>query len=512
MPSEPDSTNPFVRFKHRVDDQISQTVRNIWSSPSSSSNKPQDEAGGSHAWRDTWPTTSNSDDNINGALTNAVDKSANNASPNSQEMATLESAISQSLRDETVKSWVQYSSYSPLHLQYTLPAPLPKDVLSSGGYHREGQFTFRDAFEDLLAVSSDQPLADPAELALRTETPKRLVPGTSEDLRTDGDMQLFAQSPFNVWADRMLPWDEWASGLDRRGRLWDAYFPPASFRPAARRIATVATSDLFRRELTATQAEGFIRKYIGDAAACEEERAWRRVRMLLGSPTLQGLFGQLRGLGGPSSLTSPFPFFGQLLDEDDSFPDLLAQSLVSGTREALDSAFGKNREWEVVKRPGRDADTDEDLYRNVESDYARNNNSRKPRSGLLGLPPPPPMDDTPAVGTRDVTTTQKGEAAGGDNNTKPNENAHWTEEFPEPDGGKTVRSVTRKVGPLMTHETVRTTRYNAQGVAVQTTTQSQHAASKAFNWSWGSGAEDHEGADNDEGGKKKSSSGWFWTK
>ncbi|KAK8061191.1 hypothetical protein PG997_015412 [Apiospora hydei] len=497
MPSEPDSTNPFVRFKHRVDDQISQTVRNIWSSPSSS-NKSQDEAGGSYALRDTWPTTSNSDDDNSNVLTNVVDKTTNNGSPNSEEMATLESAISQSLRDETVKSWVQYSSYSPLHLHYTLPAPLPKDVLSSGGYHREGQFTFRDAFEDLLAVSSGQPLTDRAELASRTEKPKQLIYSTSESLHSDGSIWFFAQPPFDAVADRMLPWDEWAAGLDRRGRLWDAYFPPASFRPAARRIATVATSDLFRRELTATQAEGFIRKYIGDAAACEEERTWMRVQMLLGSPTLQGLVGQLRSLGAPSSSsTSPFPFFGQLLDHDDSFLDLLAQSLVSGTREALDSAFGKNREWGVVKRPGRDADSDEDLYRNVESDHARNN-SRKSRNGLLGLPPP--IDDTPAV-------------AGGDNNTKSNENAHWTDEFPEPDGGKTVRSVTRKVGPLMTHETVRTTRYNAQGVAVQTTTQSQHAASREFNWSWGSGAEDNEGAENDEGGrKKKSSSGWFWTK
>ncbi|KAK8022000.1 hypothetical protein PG993_012767 [Apiospora rasikravindrae] len=511
MPSDPDSTNPFVRFKHRVDDQISQCVKSIWSSPSSSSNQAAQVGVGSHALHDAWPTTSNSSDgNTSNALTNA-DKSINTGDPNSQEMATLESAISHSLRDETVKSWVQYSAYSPLHLHHTLPAPLPKDVLSSGGYHRVGQFTFRDAFEDLLAVSSGQPLADRAELASRTEEPKQMLPATREDLRTGPNSEFFTQPPLDklLSSGRLLPWDDWAASLDRRGRLWDAYFPPESFRPAARRIATIATSDLFRHEHTAGQAEGYIRKYIGDAAACEEERAWKRVQMFLGSPTLQGLFSELHGLGGPLSSSSPFPSFGEFLDDDDSFSDLLARSLVSGAKEVLGSAFGRAREWEEdAKRRGRDADTDEDLYRNVESDYARN--SRRPRNGSLGLPPP--MDGAAAATTRDVTTTQTGVESGNNANTKSKpENAEWTEEFPEPDGGKTVKSVTRKVGPWMTHETVKTTRYNAEGVVVQSMTQSQHAASKEFKWSSGSGSEDDESADGDEG-KKKSSSGWFWTK
>ncbi|KAK8108412.1 hypothetical protein PG984_014213 [Apiospora sp. TS-2023a] len=504
MPNEPESTNPFVRFKHLVDDQISQTVRSIWSLPASSSSSSsnranQDNNGSRPLGPGGLPIFSTNDqrpfvvlgkareEDITPEMRQlAKDIEANpgmlDQTPFEQEVAALEGAVWRSLRDQTIQSWVKYSAYSPLRLQDTLPQPVPKDVPASsypsGNEPREQyRFTFRDAFEDLLAVSSGQPLKPLPELESRLTTPRR--PGS-----------LFLE------LSSAKSWRDWTANIERR-YLWDTYFPPESFNPAAERIATIATSDLFRRELTADQAERYIHKFVGDAAACPEERRWRRADVFgpggLGfGPATSPVLGALVGFyGGDRSG----------LDDDEMEHSFLKPVLAAAARDV----FMAGDRGEHARRLL--AETEEDLYRNIESDYAARSSGRlrimdtvqPPRSDELAAPPP--------------TAVGGGESAGerSDNNNK---NEEWTEVYPEPDGGKTEKSVTRKVGPWMTHETVTTTRYDADGNVVQRMSQRQHSASKEFRWSSSSGSEEEGDKNSQDEGENKSSSGkgWFWTK
>ncbi|KAK7917957.1 hypothetical protein PG985_009831 [Apiospora marii] len=490
MPSDPDSPNFFVRFKHRVDDQISQAARSLGSlpsSPSSSSNNQIQDGRADRALRDDIP----SPDSSNDALTKA-DSSINGNSGTGYPKWSLESSLSRRLRWEAVRSWVQYSAYSPSQLQDTLPQPVPKDVLASSPTSFESnpsdfpesgpRFTFRDAFEDLLAVSSGQPLKPRAELESRLNggTPSTLPPP-----------QL---GPIKPSSPRF--WHEWAVGLTAAGQ-WDAYFgPPEAWRPEARRIAAITTSDLFRRELTADEAAGHTRRLLHDAAACEEERRWKRLQMFwpgergAGSAapsTLGTLFGGYRGAG----FGEPASF------EQHPLARLLALSLPE---------MPGDREDARRRRP--DAETDEDLYDNVESDYAQG--SRRPRRLDMPQPPRETEETGSALARRSPPSPQGGET-GGDVVSKfdssNNKNEEWTQEFPEPDGGKTVKSVARKSGPWMSHEIVTTTRYDADGNVVQRMSQRQHSASKEFRWS--SSGEDDE---NEEKKKSSSGKGWFWTK
>lgn len=502
MPSGPESTNPFVRFKHRVDDQISQTVRSIWSLPSSSSSSSnkaiQDDQGHRSLPDGATPISTNSgrpfvvlgkvpDEDISSEMTKLakeIDENPGMADePFSRERDALESAVSRSLRDETIHSWVKYSAYSPWRLQDTLPQPVPKDVPAASfpSINEPGEqsrFTFRDAFEDLLAVSSGQPLKPRAELESRLTTPPRR-PGS-----------LFTE------LSSARSWRDWTANIERRW-LWDAYFPPEQFCPTARRIVTIATSDLFRRELTAGQAEGYIHQLVADAAACEEERRWQRAQLfwpgkLTPGAAVSSALGTLLGLHGAR---------GMLHDSDiEDHP--LMQSLAAGAREVFKPV---DRE-DARRRLQPDAETDEDLYRTIESDYAQ---SRRPRR--LDMPQPRESDEAgPALVGR---SPQEGETSGVSKSGSDNNNEEWIQEFPEPDGGKTVKSVARKTGPWMSHETVTTTRYDADGNVVQRMSQRQHSASKEFRWSSSGSGEDDENAE-DEANTKSSSSGkgWFWTK
>ncbi|KAK7991140.1 hypothetical protein PG990_015420 [Apiospora arundinis] len=587
MPGDSESNNPFVRFKHRVDDQISQTVRGIWS-PSSSSSPKNATTASAH------DESSASALSKTGHTNDLAPMMGSGGGPFSSpdEFSTLESAVARSLRDKTVESWVQHSAYSPLLLQYSLPQPLPKDVKSGP---REGRFTFRDAFEDLLAVSSGQPLAD-------LESRPKLIPEET-NYGSGGELDFHTpllQPPFGVFGS-MRDWYDWEASLERR-RLWDAYFPPASFAPAARRIATVATSDLFRRELTADQAERHIRQYIRDAAACDEERAWRRQQLLyMGGPS-SPILGLLGMPPNGSSSSGGIPFAGVFSNNtggsDDDFRFLmnaiqsaglemlrevntkddregrpvtdafvqrlirLGESIGRDIRKELGLGKEGEEDWhsmqkgtdirdfirlakskaeEILKemggpssgktdRPdGADADTAEDLYRETESDFARRlgvGSDRK--SGLVPLPPPVPNQDkknAPTVVTAlDDAAARQQEVGGWERGTTnlpksevdKNGNAEWTEEIPESDGGKTVKSVARRVGPWMTHETVTTTRYDAQGNVVQRMTQRQHSASKEFKWSSSSSYEAAENREDEktteEDNKSSTGKGWFWTK
>ncbi|KAK8123280.1 hypothetical protein PG999_003198 [Apiospora kogelbergensis] len=533
MPGDSGSTNLFVRFKQRVDDQISQTVRAIWSLPSSSqkNNVPS-------------PSSSNDSNELSG-----IDNSGNlvGGGPSSQEFATLESAVARGLRDKTVQSWVQHSAYSPLLLQYSLPQPLPKDINCGGDADREGRFTFRDAFEDLLAISSGQQLAD-------LESRPKLLPANS-----------LSQPPFGLFGS-MRAWYDWEASLERR-RLWDAYFPPESFQSKARRITTIATSDLFRSELTAEQAESFIRKYVGDAAACEEEKWWRKEQMSLGrsSPILGllGLYGNINGEflfgdvtrdGGDTRSMVRLIDSGarEILKETNALngdvrrpvtkeeTQRLIRLVESSVRDAMEEmSIEDGGGWRsmnkidsrclmrkteataeklikefAIDKDGcskEDANTSEDLYLNNKSDFAKPT-SDKPRLWDSQLPGD---DKTPTIAGLDVARRQGG--APGTNSSRPDKNSknnvEWTEEFPEPDGGKTVKSVARRMGPWTTHETVMTTRYDAEGHVIQQMSQRQHSASKEFKWFSSSGTEeDNENVNTEEEKKSPSGKGWFWTK
>ncbi|KAK8076742.1 hypothetical protein PG994_004014 [Apiospora phragmitis] len=494
-PNDPESTNPFVRFKHRVDDQISQTVRSIWSVPSSSDNKIRDE-GVARTLRDAWPTTNtSSDDSSSTALTKDENinshGNSDNGSPTSREFAALESAISHTLRDETVQSTSStHPPPPPPRRQCPRPLHLPRRL--RGPTSRELRPTAR-----------------------RPRRPRRAPP--TQQRGPDGPLARAAAAPgFTVRPQRQ----HHAVSLARRARRLagrrGAPRPLGRLLQPARGLPARRAAHRVRRDERPVPAralggpgQDYIRNFIGDAAACEEERMWRRAQRFLGvggwgggsssSPTL----GELMALGGPAG----FPF-GKLLGDDDTQNTPLAGLLAWGAR-VLESA-------ERDARRPREADTSEDLYRNVESDYARNSH---PRSG--GSIPessrdwPEPIRDWTLVAppiSRDVTPLQRGGETGkNDNSNNKSENAEWTEEFPEPDGGKTVKSVARKVGPWMTHETVKTTRYDADGNVVQRMTQSQHLASKEFKWSSGSGSEDEEKQNKGED-KSSSGKGWFWTK
>lgn len=504
MPSDPESTNPFVRFKHLVDDQISQTVRSIWSLPAScsSSSPPSTKAIQDHEGN-TFPIRSSSGppfvilDKLSSEDSNALTElyketyghaPTNEDPPFDRERDVLEAAVDRSLRDQTIHSWVRYSAYSPLRLQDTLPQPIPKDVPASSPSNNNPQaqsrFTFKDAFEDLLAVSSGQPLKPVAELESRPTTLRRhgsLLPEPRRSARS---------------------WRDWTASLERRW-LWDTYFEPESFWPVARRIVTIATSDLSRRELTADQAERYIHKFVRDAAACDEERRWRRADLFM--PGGLGFGGRAATWPGLGALLGLQGGAGVLDDDDDDEIEQhpLTRLLAAGAREV----FASDGKAERRRRP--DAETDEDLYRNVESDYAR---SRRPRRLDMSQPREDKEAPSSAVARH---STQGGESGSitkyGSDNSK---NDEWTEEFPEPDGGKTVKSVARKVGPWMSHETVTTTRYDADGNVIQRMSQRQHSASKEFRWSSSSGSgEDGEKTDgSEEKNKSSSGKGWFWTK
>ncbi|KAK7961197.1 hypothetical protein PG988_012411 [Apiospora saccharicola] len=486
MPNEPESTNPFVRFKHLVDDQISQTVRSIWSLPASSSSSSsnranQDNNGSRPLGPGGLPIFSTNDqrpfvvlgkareEDITPEMRQLVKNIEANPGvldqdPFDREVEALEGAVWRSLRDQTIQSWVKYSAYSPCGSKTPYRNPSPK-MFQRPPTHPQYRFTFRDAFEDLLAVSSGQPLKPLPELESRLTTPRR--PGS-----------LFIQ------LSSAKSWRDWTANIERR-YLWDAYFPPENFGPAAERIATIATSDLFRRELTADQAERYIHKFVGDAAACPEERRWRRADVFgpggLGfGPATSPVLGALLGLYGGGR---------GVLDDDEMEHHFLTPVLAAAARDVFMAGARDEHGRRLL------AETEEDLYRNVESDYARSG------SGRLRIM------DTGSGESGGIVTKSAGDS---DNN----KNEEWTEVYPEPDGGKTEKSVTRKVGPWMTHETVTTTRYDADGNVVQRMSQRQHSASKEFRWSSSSASEEDDKNSQDERENKSSSSGkgWFWTK
>ncbi|KAI0097073.1 hypothetical protein F4814DRAFT_125289 [Daldinia grandis] len=168
--------NIFIRFKNHIDDNIYRGFQTILTLPVHMENRERDMGNS---------PTNNQD--IIPQQRKPVAFPSDSSTPGPDDT-----------RDAEVKDvyhWATSSPYSPLNLQslrQPRPADAPRDYPNC--------FTFRDAFEDLLAVNSGNPLSD-----LR-----RLV---------------FSKHFEHV---RYFPWgmsvENWVAGIGLRG-LWGAYFP-----------------------------------------------------------------------------------------------------------------------------------------------------------------------------------------------------------------------------------------------------------------------------------------------
>ncbi|KAI1395153.1 hypothetical protein F4819DRAFT_204869 [Hypoxylon fuscum] len=186
-------SNPFIRFKNHIDNNIQRGFETIFGPSMAMGRNYREEM---------------SDSNLDRASTWSKQESSSPGNSNNDEGSA-------GVKD--VLSWATSSPYSPLNLQ-DLPQPQPNDA--PHGYPES--FTFRDAFEDLLAVNSGQPISD-----LHSSIFAKHV----EEIR---------YFPFG------MPVSAWVTELGRRG-LWDAYFPLSS---KARR--KLAWADISRRRMWET--------------------------------------------------------------------------------------------------------------------------------------------------------------------------------------------------------------------------------------------------------------------
>ncbi|KAI0846214.1 hypothetical protein F5Y00DRAFT_147564 [Daldinia vernicosa] len=167
--------NIFIRFKNHIDDKIYRGFQTILTLPVHMGNRERE--------MDNSPTNNYG---IVPKQWEPVGPPSDSSTPSPDDTRGAE------VKD--VYHWAISSPYSPLNLQYLRqprPADAPRDYPDC--------FTFRDAFEDLLAANSGKPLSD-----LR-----RLV---------------FSKHFEHV---RYFPWgmsvENWVAGVGLRG-LWGAYF------------------------------------------------------------------------------------------------------------------------------------------------------------------------------------------------------------------------------------------------------------------------------------------------
>lgn len=149
--------------------------------------------------------------------------------------------IIKELQSQTIWSWVNFSSYSPINLQH-LPQPVPKDAL---GYFQK-RFTFADAFEDLLELSSGQVGASMSDTDkwFLSKIRHKITPGVEPD--------------------------QWIASLKGR-QLWDAYFSYPSIEEQALRLARDAERS--GSHFSWDRVGILVRK----ASMCEEESRLRSI-------------------------------------------------------------------------------------------------------------------------------------------------------------------------------------------------------------------------------------------
>ncbi|RYP12702.1 hypothetical protein DL765_007202 [Monosporascus sp. GIB2] len=207
------SGNPFIRFKNHVDDNIQRGFETwssfLWTLPTtldSHLRRPDDSSSAAPViTRDMSPTAPRSSGIIP-------------SSDHHEDRGSSESATDL----DGVYNWAVHSPYSPLNLQH-LRQPVPRDTphyfhfsftfplwsssSSSSSPSSDPQFTFRDAFEDLLFVSAGYPLPD-----------------------LNGRLFGRAFEEFSGWrlfrppGERGLHVADWTTKLGHLG-LWHSYFP-----------------------------------------------------------------------------------------------------------------------------------------------------------------------------------------------------------------------------------------------------------------------------------------------
>ncbi|KAH7041546.1 uncharacterized protein B0I36DRAFT_313000 [Microdochium trichocladiopsis] len=210
-PDRPHTNNVFVRFRHSVDDTIRRGIDTV----SHRAQQPSSPEQSSSAHPRQGPTTPSSSPSPKTDalviypspgrvrlvdLDPPVQESSTAAAPTTSMSSTQpESAVAVPANDfdnfADPELWARHSPYSPFNLQH-LPQPVPRDVSQTQGYN---DFTFRDAFEDLMLVSSGRPLPRGPELL-------------ANKLHVDF---MFAHG---------MPVSNWVRMLSVRG-LWAPYFP-----------------------------------------------------------------------------------------------------------------------------------------------------------------------------------------------------------------------------------------------------------------------------------------------
>ncbi|KAI0182709.1 hypothetical protein EV127DRAFT_448917 [Xylaria flabelliformis] len=166
--------NPFIRFKNTIDNNVRRGRDYLFGSPPSSTSS---------------------------APTSSQPSPPSSSQPSSTTMATVASESEQTTTMAEVHTWSIQSPYSPLNLQ-DLPQPTPRDAPPRPLFNDANiNFTFRDAFEDLLVAGSGQPLPSMHDIVMKKR--REIVP---------------------FWeASRGLHVTSWVGRLASRG-LWDAYF------------------------------------------------------------------------------------------------------------------------------------------------------------------------------------------------------------------------------------------------------------------------------------------------
>ncbi|KAI0103083.1 hypothetical protein F4776DRAFT_488653 [Hypoxylon sp. NC0597] len=173
MATNNSSDNFFIRFKNHIDSNIERGFQTIFGSLAAMETQDKNTVPGNN-------------------LERAPDRSKPESSPSNPN--TPDSGEHNVSADD-VLSWSISSPYSPLNLQ-SLSQPRPSDAPRD----YPDCFTFRDAFEDLLAVNSGQPLSDLRRLVFAKH---------------------FEHVRYFPWG---MPVEDWVAAVGRRG-LWGSYFP-----------------------------------------------------------------------------------------------------------------------------------------------------------------------------------------------------------------------------------------------------------------------------------------------
>ncbi|KAI0195897.1 hypothetical protein F4808DRAFT_440256 [Astrocystis sublimbata] len=273
--------NPFVRFKNFVDNNVRRGVDLVLSSSQATSSAPSPSTTSSspdlvplHKESITTPSVDNKDNNNNTPPLH-IQRQAQSSLPSSSS-PPLPPSTSPTLPSRTLSSrlrmpdnasntaaiavvsdqdtnkttnmnevhaWAVDSPYSPLNLQH-LPQPVPRGVPRS----HEGDFTFRDAFEDLLVAGSGKPVPSTRELVWKKK--REHFP--------------FWEKEREEQQGKGLHVTQWVGGLAQNG-LWNSYFkldPPPAAKPGHDKDREAAERPLYFREPAPAAPRGTKKEFV----------------------------------------------------------------------------------------------------------------------------------------------------------------------------------------------------------------------------------------------------------